>query len=106
MAQQVFSQWVPVAKAQNEQGQEVYLPFAGIHAQTRDGKDEVIVGAGNMVWTGSMWVPVSTQNRLPVDAAVSGAVDVSDRADRQLGQVTLSGSVVEIERVLNMTLEA
>jgi len=94
VAQQVFNQWLPVAKTQNEQGQEVYLPFAGIHMQTRDGNDEVIVGAGNMVWTGSMWVPVSTQNRLPVDAAVSGAVDVSDRADRQLGQVTLSGSKV------------
>src|SRR5690606_17482215 len=44
----------------------------------------------------SMWVPVSTQNRLPVDAAVSGTVDVSDRADRQLGQVALSGSTVEL----------
>src|SRR5690606_16236984 len=30
-------------------------------------------------------------NRLPVDAAVSGTVDVSDRADRQLGKVALSG---------------
>src|SRR5690606_13585147 len=48
------------------------------------------------VWTGSMWVPVSTQNRLPVDAAVSGTVDVSDRADRQLGKVALSGQNVEI----------
>lgn len=43
-----------------------------------------------------MWVPVSTQNRLPVDAAVSGTVDVSDRADRQLGKVALTGQVVEI----------
>lgn len=50
----------------------MYLPFAGIHAQTRDGKDEVIVGAGSMVWTGSMWVPVSDQNRLPVEATLSG----------------------------------
>lgn len=98
MAQQVFNQWVPVAKAQNEQGQEVYLPFAGIHAQTRDGRDEIIVGAGNMVWTGSMWVPVSAQNRLPVDAAVSGTVDVSDRADRQLGKVELSDSVTPGQR--------
>lgn len=76
MAQQVFNQWAPVAKAQNEQGQEVYLPFAGIHAQTRDGKDEIIVGAGNMVWTGSMWVPVSNQNRLPVEATLSGQIEV------------------------------
>lgn len=74
MAQQVFNQWAPVAKAQNEQGQEVYLPFAGIHAQTRDGNDEIIVGAGNMVWTGSMWVPVSDQNRLPVEATLSGQI--------------------------------
>ena len=77
MAQQVFNQWAPVAKAHNEQGQEVYLPFAGIHAQTRDGKDEVIVGAGNMVWTGSMWVPVSAQNRLPVEATLSGRLPPS-----------------------------
>lgn len=68
MAQQIFNQWVPVAKAQNEQGQEVYLPFAGIHAQTRDGKDEIIVGAGNMVWSGSMWVPVDQNNPLEVRA--------------------------------------
>lgn len=78
MAQQVFNQWLPVAKAQNEQGQEVYLPFAGIHMQTRDGNDEVIVGAGNMVWTGSMWVPVSAQNRLPVEATLSGQIVDSD----------------------------
>src|SRR5690606_9272128 len=58
-----------------------------------DGQVFPVVGAGAMVWNGTMWVPVSTQNRLPVDAAVSGTVDVSDRADRQLGQVTLSGSL-------------
>src|SRR5690606_16411659 len=68
--------------------------------QTRDGNDEVIVGAGNMVWTGSMWVPVSTQNRLPVDAAVSSTVDVSDRADRQLGKVALSGQLPSFTAVV------
>src|SRR5690606_19667272 len=46
--------------------------------QTRDGNDEVIVGAGNMVWTGSMWVPVSAQNRLPVEATLSGQIVDSD----------------------------
>src|SRR5690606_8482723 len=25
-------------------------------------------------WTGSMWVPVSTQNRLPVEATLTGSV--------------------------------
>jgi len=48
MAQQVFSQWSPVVKAHNEDQQEVYIPAAIIHAQTRDGKDELIVGAANM----------------------------------------------------------
>ena len=48
MAQQVFPQWSPVVKAHNEDQQEVYIPAAIIHAQTRDGKDELIVGAANM----------------------------------------------------------
>jgi len=59
-----------------------------------------VVGAGAMVWNGTMWVPVSTQNRLPVDAAVSGSVDVSDRADRQLGKVTLSGSNLALRQTI------
>src|SRR5690606_7660368 len=58
-----------------------------------------VVGAGVMVWNGTMWVPVSTQNRLPVDAAVSGTVDVSDRADRQLGRVALTGRKPSITRI-------
>jgi len=53
-----------------------------------------------MVWNGTMWVPVSTQNRLPVDAAVSGTVDVSDRADRQLGKVALSGSNLALRQTI------
>src|SRR5690606_17631495 len=151
MAQQVFPQWSPVVKAHNEDQQEVYIPAAIIHAQTRDGKDELIVGAANMQFdpeTGdylpthagnpvevraraletllqtlgkeetlaqsvdklnsilsrleakldtaifdSQGNPISAANRLPVDAAVSGTVDVSDRADRQLGKVTLTGSI-------------
>jgi len=44
--------------------------------------------------------PISTANRLPVDATVSGTVDVSDRADRQLGKVTLSGRNVQSQTVL------
>lgn len=39
-----------------------------------EGQAFPVVGAGAMVWNGTMWVPVSTQNRLPVDAAVSGTV--------------------------------
>jgi len=187
MAQQVFPQWSPVVKAHNEDQQEVYIPAAIIHAQTRDGKDELIVGAANMQFdpetgdylpthagnpvevraraletllqtlgkeetldgvksavdalagtvdagaqkvtlTGhtvdmatettlaqsvdklnsilsrleskldtaifdSQGNPISAANRLPVDAAVSGTVDVSDRADRQLGKVALTGHV-------------
>lgn len=48
MAQKVFPQWSPVVKALNEDQQEVYIPAAIIHAQTRDGEDELIVGAANM----------------------------------------------------------
>jgi len=29
-----------------------------------------VVGAGAMVWNGAMWVPVSAQNRLPVEATL------------------------------------
>src|SRR5690606_14805237 len=39
--------------------------------------------------------PIWAANRLPVGAAVSGTVDVSDRADRQLGKVALTGQIVE-----------
>ena len=64
-----------------------------------DGQAFPVVGAGAMVWNGTMWVPVSTQNRLPVDAAVSGTVDVSDRADRQLGKVALTGQLPALHAI-------
>src|SRR5690606_36983387 len=58
-------------KALDEENNEVYIPFAGIHAQTRDGKDEVIFGAGAMVWDpdagdDGMWVPVDAANPMEV----------------------------------------
>jgi len=37
-----------------------------------DGQAFPVVGAGAMVWNGTMWVPVSAQNRLPVEATLSG----------------------------------
>src|SRR5690606_36435294 len=37
-----------------------------------DGQAFPVVGAGAMVWNGTMWVPVSDQNRLPVEATLSG----------------------------------
>src|SRR5690606_27834214 len=37
-----------------------------------DGQVFPVVGAGAMVWNGTMWVPVSDQNRLPVEATLSG----------------------------------
>jgi len=49
-------------------------------------------GAARSVLYGPNGQPISSSNRLPVD--VGGAVDISDRADRQLGQVTLSGRIV------------
>src|SRR5690606_28580989 len=50
------------------------IPAAIVAAQTRDGKDELIVGAGAMVLdSGSgMWLPVSAANRLPVEATLTG----------------------------------
>src|SRR5690606_6853961 len=39
-----------------------------------DGQAFPVVGAGAMVWNGTMWVPVSDQNRLPVEATLSGRV--------------------------------
>src|SRR5690606_35103148 len=38
-----------------------------------DGQAFPVVGAGAMVWNGTMWVPVSDQNRLPVEATLSGS---------------------------------
>lgn len=39
-----------------------------------DGQAFPVVGAGAMVWNGTMWVPVSDQNRLPVEATLSGRI--------------------------------
>src|SRR5690606_25589982 len=61
-----------------------YRPLEGQH------------GAARSILYGPDGNPISAANRLPVDAAVSGTADVSDRADRQLGQVTLSGRLTEI----------
>ena len=51
-------------------------------------------GAARSVLYGPDGQPISSSNRLPVD--VGGAVDISDRADRRLGQVTLSGRIEEV----------
>lgn len=60
-----------------------YQPLEGQH------------GAARSILYGPDGNPISAANRLPVDAAVSGTVDVSDRADRQLGQVALTGRIVK-----------
>lgn len=69
MSQQVLPQYAPMVKAFDENNQEVYIPAAIASGQTRDGKDELIVGAGNMVFDptigdNGMWVPVSEANPL------------------------------------------
>src|SRR5690606_38432464 len=38
--------------------------------ELRDGQTFPVVGAGAMVWNGAVWVPVSAQNRLPVEATL------------------------------------
>jgi len=55
-------------------------------------------GAARSVLYGPDGQPISASNRLPVD--VGGAVDISDRADRQLGQVTLSGSNLALRQTI------
>lgn len=104
MAQQVFPQWSPVVKAHNEDQQEVYIPAAIIHAQTRDGKDELIVGAANMQFdpeTGD-YLPTHAGNPVEVRAraletlleGVKSAVDaLAGTVDAGAQKVTLSGSV-------------
>lgn len=66
MSQQIFNQWSPVVKAHDENNQEAYIPFAGIHAQSRDGKDEIILGASNMQWDESSkgYLPTNKDNPL------------------------------------------
>lgn len=56
-------------------------------------------GAARSVLYGPDGQPISSSNRLPVD--VGGAVDISDRADRRLGQVTLSGRATLVAMGLN-----
>jgi len=67
MAQQVFSQFWPLGQSSPTES----IPGAAI-LQTRDGKDEPITLAGNMVFdsTSGLWVPVSQANRLPVEATL------------------------------------
>lgn len=48
-------------------------------------------GAPRAILYGPNGQPISSSNRLPVDAAVSGTVDVSGDPDRELGKVTLTG---------------
>ena len=77
LASPVPQVWDPTA----DNGQGAWTRVYGEHNATR----VLIYGPNGQ--------PISAVNRLPVDAAISGAVDVSDRANRVLGQATVSGTV-------------
>jgi len=95
MAQQVFPQWSPVVKAHNEDQQEVYIPAAIIHAQTRDGKDELIVGAANMQKDDVTGLYLPTDKDFPLEARVRhleeliGKLDASKETDPDAASATL-----------------
>src|SRR5690606_11549509 len=95
MAQQVFPQWSPVVKAHNEDQQEVYIPVAIIHAQTRDGKDELIVGAANMQKDDVTGLYLPTDKDFPLEArvrhleALIGKLDASKQTDPDAASATL-----------------
>lgn len=95
MAQQVFPQWSPVVKAHNENQQEVYIPAAIIHAQTRDGKDELIVGAANMQKDDATGLYLPTNKDFPLEArvrhleALIGKLDESKETDPDAASATL-----------------
>lgn len=69
MAQQIFNQYVPLAKVSASET----IPVVAAIAQTRDGKDELLHGTVPFVpGPGGLYVPVSASNRLPVEATLSG----------------------------------
>lgn len=91
MSQQVLTQYAPLVKVS---GIEM-VPVSAIGGQTREGKDEIITGAGNMVWDpdAGMWVPVSEAN--PLEARVRhlesliGKLDASKETDPDAASATL-----------------
>src|SRR5690606_5409718 len=92
MAQQIFNQYVPLAKVSASET----IPVVAAIAQTRDGKDELLYGTVPFVPAGGLYVPVSAANRLPVEATLSGrtvtTVTPVPRAVRGSGQY--GGSVI------------
>lgn len=123
MSQQVLPQYAPMV---NVNGTEM-IPAAAIGGQTRDGKDEIITGAGNMVFDPSigdngMWVPVSEANPLEtrvkeLEERLGAAVEnpaqwtLMDRIKRleslfESGdaKVTLTGQIVQLSTDTKPTL--
>lgn len=84
MAQQVFDQYAPLAKVSANET----IPVVAAIAQTRDGKDELLHGTVPFVPSGGLYVPISTANRLPVEATLSGSVAqvLDDERAAGLGQ--------------------
>src|SRR5690606_37816536 len=70
MAQQIFDQYVPLAKVSASET----IPVVAAIAQTRNGKDELLYGTVPFVPAGGLYVPISTANRLPVEATLSGSI--------------------------------
>lgn len=70
MAQQIFDQYAPLAKVSANET----IPVVAAIAQTRDGKDELLHGTVPFVPAGGLYVPISTANRLPVEATLTGQI--------------------------------
>lgn len=81
MSQQEFAgKYAPLIRVSESE----MIPFAGITAQTRDDKDEIILGSVQFIRNeeDTLWIPVSEANPLPV-----------------AGEMQLTGSIVEINSV-------
>lgn len=90
MSQQVFNdKYWPLAL----RGAGDLRPGVAI-LQTRDGKDEPITLGANMVWDDDveLFVPVSKDNPLPVEATFKGSLP---EGDKTIGNVGLAGALAQ-----------
>lgn len=94
MSQQNFPQKTPTMQVNESQA----IPAAVVHAQTREGKDEAIVGAGLMLrdgGPGTDFTEVSESNPVPVKATLTGTtVDMAT-------ETTLAQSVDRLNSILS-----
>lgn len=91
MSQKVFDKYLPQGKASEAES----IPFVGIDMQTRDGDDEVIVGAANMQKDDVTGLYLPTDKDFPLEArvrhleALIGKLDASKETDPDAASATL-----------------